>query len=67
MSFVARWTSTCSDCGDDILPGQEATRSGEGDYRHVICPDETPVKAPAPVCPRCFQELPLTGQCDYCE
>lgn len=56
MSFLARYTSTCSDCGHRIHEGDEVMKQ-HGEFMHVECP-EILERPPAPVCTDCWLEKP---------
>lgn len=70
MSFTAKYRGVCHECGEDILPKQEATYVGhhaEGEIRHYPdCPEDRTAH-PREICPRCFMELPVNGICGTCD
>jgi hypothetical protein len=67
VSFTAKWSSgECVLCEDDILKGQLVEFNDDRELMHVMCPDSTLGGKPRPICPRCFMELPVTGECGVC-
>lgn len=66
-TFPARYRGACSlECGDPIEPGDEIMYPlGGGGLMHVICPDRVEERR-GDICPSCFLELPLTGECPSC-
>lgn len=68
MSFHAKYRGACDACDDPIHIGQEVEFTYDNHLVHVICPESLgPGGKPRPVCPRCFMELPTTGECGTCD
>jgi len=78
-TFAARYAGTCTDCGQNIEPGDEVayatgnalvhagpgcTLSGRGPHGETAI---DAVLVAGPTCDRCFLELPATGVCGVCE
>ena len=73
MSFIAKFSGTCSDCAEEIKVGDfiERDDSPVTTYHHVECPDPFPeepdlddplsVKPGETLCPSCF--LVHKGEC----
>lgn len=59
-TFTAKYASgTCADCDSRIQPGEELTRTVDGGYTHVDCPDsDLEQAATKPVCPECHMAKP---------
>lgn len=55
----AQFDSICADCDQPIRIGQSIVLAGGAGWVH----DECPEAKPRPVCPTCFLELPLNGDC----
>lgn len=59
-TFVAQYASgLCADCDSRIQPGEEISRTVDGGYTHVNCPETDLDRAAAkPVCPTCQMVTP---------
>jgi len=64
MSFPARYGGKCAaDCDRRIFAGDEVEYVDD-QLVHVGCvPAPDVEKEPRPVCPTCFQEIALSGEC----
>lgn len=68
-THIAEFDSTCPECGKRIKTGDRykvvpsPTDFGEKWYVHAECPKEP---ARGEICPGCFMEKPLTGECENC-
>lgn len=62
--FRARYNGRCAaECGHRVHEGDMVQYVG-GQLVHVGCiPDERPEPAPRHVCPSCFVEIALNGEC----
>lgn len=59
MSVTAQYAGVCGECEEPIIPGQQITSASlAGGYKHVTCPDPTPMGT---LCPRCYCIHP--GEC----
>lgn len=59
MSFTAKYSGACNDCGDRIHEGDQVEYR-DNQITHVAC-DATP--APQPVCHQCFLTIATNGTC----
>lgn len=64
-TFTAKYRGACSVCPDPIEPGDEILYDGTDEILHAYCPDRIEERR-GDVCPQCFMELPLTGECGSC-
>lgn len=63
MSFEAKYPGTCGGCHERIQPGQ-LVRYVEDVLEHDDCDgDMVEAKARGVVCPSCFMETSLSGEC----
>lgn len=68
MSFRARYKSPCRDCDEGIQPNELIELDDDRTPYHVVCPEDQRMDGkPAPVCPRCFMVIPVSGICGTCE
>lgn len=68
MTFQAKYRGVCESCDDPIHVGQEVEYTYNSRLVHVICPESLDALGkPRPICPRCFMELPNTGECGTCD
>lgn len=67
MTIPARYSGTCSECGERWQPG-DLIRADEHPlgklpvWQHAVCP-ESVEKPEGAVCDRCFLRRSLTGAC----
>lgn len=61
MSFEAKYHGECSACGGHIKPGDHIGYNLEHEIVHVTCP--TSPEPQRPICPSCFMEVPVNGEC----
>ena len=67
MTFTARFGGTaCGDCEERIRAGDEVEYNGQHVLVHALCPEVRDLLAASETCPRCFLELPATGECGVC-
>jgi hypothetical protein len=64
VSFPAKLSGVCYECGLRINPGDPIARADAfRAWRHVTCPEEVDLTAPHPVCQTCWLTHP-EGACD---
>lgn len=64
--FEAQFPGACAGCPNGIDTGEDV-RYVDDQLVHVGCkPPPDPTKVQRPLCPRCFMELPIAGECGTC-
>ena len=63
-TFEAKYPGRCAGCDDGISVGERLTYDGDDQVVHVDCSDtQQHARKPAEICPRCFTEKSVTGEC----
>ena len=62
MSFRAKYPGTCASCQEPILVDQ-LVEYVDDKLEHVMCDAVAPQEREAEVCPNCFTEKSLSGEC----
>ena len=62
MTFTARYAGKCADCGELFPAGTPLQRHHvTGEYSHEVC--EPPEQPKREVCPGCWLDRSITGEC----
>ena len=61
--FEAKYTSTCTACGELIHPGDLLVWDPKNVFAHADCPEPPPDAPTTEVCGRCFLAVAVSGAC----
>jgi len=64
MSWYAKYSGLCDECGQRFYPGDEVVWVDLDDrtIKHETCEDSLDLR-PKPTCPKCFMQISLSGTC----
>lgn len=69
MAFEAKFPGKCPSCGEGFSAGQRVRYNADDSLVHEHCDDEPQMLrlVAAPLCPKCFMEMSLSGVCGECD